>query len=482
MADFNMHTLQWNNFNWQYATYYEYDFNGNLLFLQRKFENMAMEYRYETNRNRLLHVHDIYSSEVYSIPSHNLNGDLSVDYGASVYINRNASGRPTYIDAPFGDMYLNYNSMGQRQVKSGSGTGMYYYIHDATGNVMAVYQRKFNKNLYDSLFIQERGIYGSSRLGLNTEEFKVTLPRNVKQRIIGKRQFELTDHLGNVNAVVSDRKQYNGTPLYISWNDYYPFGYPINDRSGNIVGYRFGFNGQEKDDEIYGIGKSFSFEFRQYDARLGKWWGIDPLAGKYPFLSPYVFVANNPIILVDSDGRKIVFAKGASSEFKAAFKAAIQHLNKNNAGGIAAHLEKSKITYYIAEKTEGNSYFKPSTQTVYWNPSLGLETDEGHTLSPTTILNHELGHVLILDLAYMAGKMDEYNAERVKGSDPDYETKNEKYVITRIEQKTAKALGEIKEGEITRKNHKGKDIQTEGPTSNQPKATTLPEIIIEPNK
>ncbi|MCU0391489.1 MAG: hypothetical protein MUE81_10255 [Thermoflexibacter sp.] len=39
---------------------------------------------------------------------------------------------------------------------------------------------------------------------------------------------------------------------------------------------------------------------------VSRWWSVDPLAEKYPELSPYVFVANNPIKYIDPDGRDIV--------------------------------------------------------------------------------------------------------------------------------------------------------------------------------
>jgi len=34
-------------------------------------------------------------------------------------------------------------------------------------------------------------------------------------------------------------------------------------------GYRYAFNGMEKDDEVKGSGNSYTTEFRQYDSRLG---------------------------------------------------------------------------------------------------------------------------------------------------------------------------------------------------------------------
>ena len=46
---------------------------------------------------------------------------------------------------------------------------------------------------------------------------------------------------------------------------------------------------------------------RQYDAAVGRWFGVDPLAEKYYFISPYAYVANMSLRAVDSDGRKIIF-------------------------------------------------------------------------------------------------------------------------------------------------------------------------------
>lgn len=44
---------------------------------------------------------------------------------------------------------------------------------------------------------------------------------------------------------------------------------------------------------------------RYYDPKVSIWLSVDPLAHEYPSLSPYTFVANNPIMLVDPDGRHI---------------------------------------------------------------------------------------------------------------------------------------------------------------------------------
>ena len=84
---------------------------------------------------------------------------------------------------------------------------------------------------------------------------------------------------------------------------YYPFGSPMVGRgweAGNTGDYRFGMNGQEEDDEIYGDGNSTSAEFWQYDARLGRRWNVDPVTKEYE--SPYSCFGNNPILIIDING------------------------------------------------------------------------------------------------------------------------------------------------------------------------------------
>ena len=65
----------------------------------------------------------------------------------------------------------------------------------------------------------------------------------------------------------------------------------------NVEGnYRYRFQGQEKDSET---GKE-AFEARLWDSRIGRWLTIDP-AGE--FFSPYLGMGNNPISIIDPDGR-----------------------------------------------------------------------------------------------------------------------------------------------------------------------------------
>ena len=74
-------------------------------------------------------------------------------------------------------------------------------------------------------------------------------------------------------------------------------------------GYPFGFNGQEKDDEMHGAtGTSYAFEYRIHDARVGRFLSIDPLAREFAYYSPYIFAGSSPIAFIDLDGLERVSA------------------------------------------------------------------------------------------------------------------------------------------------------------------------------
>lgn len=74
-------------------------------------------------------------------------------------------------------------------------------------------------------------------------------------------------------------------------------------------GYRFGFNGQEKDDEVAGNGNSLEFGERIYNARISRFLSIDKLTGSYPYWSPYAFAGNTPIQAIDLDGLEIYYSQ-----------------------------------------------------------------------------------------------------------------------------------------------------------------------------
>ncbi len=151
--------------------------------------------------------------------------------------------------------------------------------------------------------------------------------------------------------------------------DYYAFGSPLPGRQFTSANYRYGFNGKEKDDEIKGAGNSVDFGARMYDSRLGKWFSIDQYAAKYPYLSPYLFANNQPIILIDKDGKDIYYvvqnAKTNKPELvKADLDYIAQSLNSTKAGHelLAEYANNPKKDLYITVgKTDNPSAYGQHT-------------------------------------------------------------------------------------------------------------------------
>jgi len=113
-----------------------------------------------------------------------------------------------------------------------------------------------------------------------------------------------TDHLGNVRATVSDMLLPRGSNDFDAdlrtLTDYYPFGMTMPGRTLTPEDYRYGYNTQERVDEIAGEGNHYTAEFWEYDPRTARRWNVDPrpVVG----LSDYHGFANNPIFLSDHRG------------------------------------------------------------------------------------------------------------------------------------------------------------------------------------
>lgn len=76
----------------------------------------------------------------------------------------------------------------------------------------------------------------------------------------------------------------------------------VPNRHANSSKYRYGFQGQEMDNEIKGEGNSINYTYRMHDPRVGRFFAIDPLESKYPMLSPYQFSGNRPIDSKEIEG------------------------------------------------------------------------------------------------------------------------------------------------------------------------------------
>ena len=109
------------------------------------------------------------------------------------------------------------------------------------------------------------------------------------------------------------------------------------------------FSAKEKDSET---GLSY-FGARYYSSDLSIWLSVDPMSGKYPSLSPYVYCANNPVKLVDPNGED--YEVVVDHEKKTITICATYYAAKTNASMLEKALEawneqSDRYTYTLCDK------------------------------------------------------------------------------------------------------------------------------------
>ena len=425
-----------------------YDVMGNIDTLRRTRGGTGWynHFKYSYTGNRLNGVSDIGTA----------NRDNSFTYD----VNGNAK---TNTRLGITDIAYNYLNLPKKFVK---GSQQLVYTYDATG-------KKLKKTLGSAVTDYVDGIqYKNGVLEfIQTEEGRI-LPSGSSFVY----EYFLRDHLGNTRAIVD----HTGAVKQIQ--DYYAFGMEMNTGAGlNSASNHYKYNGKEKQVEL-GLDQ-LDYGARFYDAEIGRWNVVDPLAEKYSPTTPYAYAINNPIMFVDPDGRDIkiwykVNHNGVEksryfvfngNNFKDApdnyfVKSFIQAYNYNieNGGGDNLLKAATSTAYTInLQRGEDNS---STYKTVFWNPFEAAEylsnTDEKMILSPATILEHEFDHSV--------SKKTDLKGYELRKSTPDktFTNKEEEGVIKGSEMKTGQKNGEIKAGQY-RKDHNERlrTIRVGDPTS-----------------
>jgi RHS repeat-associated protein len=103
--------------------------------------------------------------------------------------------------------------------------------------------------------------------------------------------FYHSDHLGST-SYITDR-QGNAEQFIV----YMPYGEVLTEEHGNWES-PYKFNGKEQDAET-GL---YYYGARYYEPNVAMWYGVDPMAEKYPNVGGYVYCHNSPVNLIDPDG------------------------------------------------------------------------------------------------------------------------------------------------------------------------------------
>ena len=105
--------------------------------------------------------------------------------------------------------------------------------------------------------------------------------------------YYLQDHLGNNRVVIDEHGQVEQV------NHYYAFGGLMAESTGGGA-QSYKYNGKELD-RMHGL-DWYDYGARHYDAVLGRWMCVDPLAEKYVSISPYSYCKSSPMNYIDEKG------------------------------------------------------------------------------------------------------------------------------------------------------------------------------------
>ncbi|HEY9259743.1 RHS repeat-associated core domain-containing protein, partial [Chitinophaga sp.] len=244
-----------------------YHRNGNKTFAGKPLAMDELTYSYNLNNNQLDYISDVvpdgnYPNDIDAQAVHNYTydkiGNLTADLKSGIdTIVWTVYGKIQRIHKLDGTVITYaYDVAGNRINKKVKDVET-WYVRDATGNVMGVYTKGDPAVNQGQLTLIESDLYGSSRLGLLNRQVNVQNSVAPVSRDLpalgtgintiftrGNKVFELSNHLGNVLATVSDRKRpitIDGTtidhfdPLLTSVQDYYPFGSLMPGRSGHAI-------------------------------------------------------------------------------------------------------------------------------------------------------------------------------------------------------------------------------------------------------
>ncbi len=300
------------------TSYYVHDAQGN--------EMATYNIHGQENNVRALHLKEqyIYGSSRIGAVDNDKEINSACDLGLNTYgtatIKRSVNGQPSFVDpitVKIGGLSITnpnetYHSFDELESAINRYVSKVDYIayKDPSDpfNKLIIRATVYGGSSFNGP-IRTISVTGNISVDKNFEEgnFVTCIQKNVR----GMKRYEITNYLGNVHAVLTDRKspvQDLNNPSrvafyqaeVVSYTDYYPFGMLMLERSSNSDAYNRGYNGQLKVDEISGEGNHTTALFWEYDTRLGRRWNRDPkpIAEE----SEYATNRNNPIKNSDPNG------------------------------------------------------------------------------------------------------------------------------------------------------------------------------------
>lgn len=277
-----------------------YDKNGNILSLERTGSSSDgtiddLQYDYYSNSNQLAAVTDLANGTSVEGFKDGINTGNDYEYDGNGNLVRDLNkgiGTASTEGIEYNHLNLPTNIV--------TSSGNISYVYDAVG-------KKLEKNAAGSVTQYAGNYIYSGPSGSETLQFMSQPEGYVTPNGMGGYDYvyQYKDHLGNIRLSYVDDG--NGGLEIVEESNYYPFGLKhkgYNDNGisslGNDVAQKWSFLGQERQDEL-GL-NWIAFRHRNYMPEIGRFFGVDPVAGDYVTISPYQFAHNNPIWKIELEG------------------------------------------------------------------------------------------------------------------------------------------------------------------------------------
>ncbi len=403
-----------------------YDLRGNIQTLQRtgyyqdgatctygQIDNLS--YTYTANTNRVHRIQDAVTTTGATARGFNPNGQGATNNAMTYDINGNLN-KNNYKNVST----ISYNHLNLPTLITFSGNNSIEFLYDAAGTKLRKTVRTNGTVTYVQDYLAGGIEYRQNGAGSKRAEsvfhpegryFNVNA--EVSTTISWRREYNIKDHLGNTRVVITDRDADGvlditgsaATNEVLQEQHYYAFGLGFegpwvqNDAASRDNKYLY--NGKELNDD-FGLNWN-DYGARWYDAAVGRWGAVDPSAEQYYSLSPFVYAANNPISIIDPDGREIEYGN-ITKEEKRIFKQRIRNLVRQSETFRALWSDLKKSTYVHTINIERNS--SKSSNVALKDPKAyesgeNRGTDININLNQTNmdgevpneiVIGHEIGH------------------------------------------------------------------------------------------
>jgi RHS repeat-associated protein len=431
-----------------------YDANGNITSMQRnayvnttngaQLDMDQLTYNYTASTNKLTDVTDAVAAANYTVDiddqiANNYQyddvGNLTSDVASGIdNISWNVQNKPESVTKLNGTtLAFTYDPMGNRISKTlitKNSQLTTYYVRDAKGSLLAIYKEENNTSSGTTekvLTLDETPLSAGSQIGSYKPEVWVRRIENAGSssevltknslstassysRELGKKQYQLNDHLGNVRVTFTDIKlsEINATTQapqnfraeINSISNYYAYGMLMVGNSYNTSNTTFGYQGKEKDSELEGEGCAYDFGARLLDPRVGRWLSMDPLAEKFPSESPYSAMGNDAVNKIDPNGKEPLWTKEVlQSQYPGATYVAIitgMEVAKGVGGGLLVNVTTGTINgSYQVDTDEGN--YNVTTSGSFTSRSYGLQLGGGGGISVSNVQGYILSNAPITE-------------------------------------------------------------------------------------